>query len=662
MLTAVDRYVEDALRIKSVVGEEDKKVVELLVCDAVEAQLEPLPTGKPIGGPIMLTAESGRGKNYLADCGVCGLPEEWYLSFEAASATAFYYAAEIDPAFLKHRFIYPNEAEAVDTVVEFLRPMFSQATAKKFVTNKNSDGTHVFQELRVEGPITGVVPTTRNTLNRELQTRMLVCELANYENRIKEHTAALSRQFSPDFVADPHGHMVPKWRAALASLTGVRKVVIPFGDHKEFRLSNEDISHGARLWGNLLGLMCAHAWLEQRNREIREVQNGAPAVVATAADYRRAYELLRAVASRSVVNLGETHRKIVQAVYDLKQEDTGPFSSDGYGVRAIAEKAGISPGTVSKNRTFLTKSAGLLYETENGKLHISADADPSWWDGGDVMKGFPRPSEVDGYILSPEGGNSGNTETPDEKPDTYAEKGVSKGGNVAETVETVFPDSPLSSYLNPGESATVEQLERIDKFVREGMSEAAAKAEVLGAAPDGGTVVYAGKGGPGYDVYIGDSVTRGGHDLPRSPWYNPFKVDKPGVKRDGTREEVNDKYTRHLFEPVENYKGKPFDGRHLTERLFETEGKELDGKVLGCWCAGKDGAPEVLTADGPPGFACHCHGQVLLRALRGIKQQAAEKAAESPTGHDVIQGEQQVFEMARESVRSEPLLDDEEEL
>jgi hypothetical protein len=294
----LDRYASDAFKIKSVVGDEDKKVVKLLTCNAVEAQLEPLPTGKPVGGPVMLTGDSGRGKNFLADAAVCGLPEEWYLSFEDASATAFYYAAELDPTFLKHKFIYPNEAEAVDTVVEFLRPMFSQARAKKYVTNKNSDGSHVFQEIHVEGPITGVVPTTRNTLNRELQTRMLVCELENYEGRIKEHTAALSRQFSPDFVADPHGHMVPKWRAAFRSLTEVRKVVIPFGDHEGFKLSNEDISHGARLWGNLLGLMCAHAWLEQRNREIREVKGGARAVVATAEDYEAAYDLIKDVGSR----------------------------------------------------------------------------------------------------------------------------------------------------------------------------------------------------------------------------------------------------------------------------------------------------------------------------------------------------------------------------
>jgi hypothetical protein len=387
----LDRYVDDACKIKGVVGDEDREAVKLITCNAAEAQLEPLPTGKPIGGGVMLTGGSGRGKNYLSDAAVSGLPASWYLAFEVASATAFYYAAEVNPAFLKHKFIYPNEAEAVDTVVEFLRPMLSQAKAKKYVTNKNSDGSHVFQEISVEGPITGVIPTTRNTLNRELQTRLLVCELEDYEGRIKDHTAALSRQNSPEFMADLHGELISKWRAALPSLTDVRKVVIPFAGREEFRLSNEDISHGARLWGNLLGLMCAHAWLEQRNREKRDVK-GSKAVVATAEDYEAAYKRDQ---ERRQPFYSQPRR------YTPQDRASRPRPQGGRQVRfrrllgpGVAKKAGISPGTISKNRTFLTISAGLLYETESKQLQIVDDIDPKLLEDVDVkneMKGFPDP-------------------------------------------------------------------------------------------------------------------------------------------------------------------------------------------------------------------------------------------------------------------------------
>lgn len=35
-----------------------------------------------------------------------------------------------------------------------------------------------------------------------------------------------------------------------------------------------------------MGLMCAHAWLEQRNRRLVTLPSGEAAVVATAEDYR----------------------------------------------------------------------------------------------------------------------------------------------------------------------------------------------------------------------------------------------------------------------------------------------------------------------------------------------------------------------------------------
>ena len=82
----------------------------------------------------------------------------WYRAFTIASAQAFYWAAKVAPAFLKHCFIYPNEIEAVDAVTEFLRPMLSQGHAEKFVVNKDDNGSFQFESINVEGPITGPGP------------------------------------------------------------------------------------------------------------------------------------------------------------------------------------------------------------------------------------------------------------------------------------------------------------------------------------------------------------------------------------------------------------------------------------------------------------------------------------------------------------------------
>lgn len=83
------RYVEDVARIHGVV--KDRGILRLQVLVATGAQLEPLPNGRPAGANLMLTAEAGRGKNYVCDAAAAALPEGWCLPFESASAKSLFY-------------------------------------------------------------------------------------------------------------------------------------------------------------------------------------------------------------------------------------------------------------------------------------------------------------------------------------------------------------------------------------------------------------------------------------------------------------------------------------------------------------------------------------------------------------------------------------------
>lgn len=80
-----------------------------------------------------------------------------------------------------------------------------------------------------------------------------------------------------------------------------------------------------------------------------------------------------------------------------------------------------------------------------------------------------------------------------------------------------------------------------------------------------------------YDVYIGRP----------SKWGNPFAIG-----RDGTREEVIDKYRTWLLGQPELLAALP----------------ELKGKVLGCWCA-----PQA------------CHGDVLAKLASGEGNVSSEE-------------------------------------
>jgi len=439
----------------------DKEPLELALLVALGAQLEPLPNGRPLGASILLTAQAGRGKNHIVDAAVKPLPEEFYFAFEIASGQSLYYKADEDPEFLKHTFAYPNEIEGAEALWEFLRPMLSKGWAKKIVTAKDLDGNMTTRTIIVEGPVTIAIPTIRNKTDEQLQTRLLVAELPDYPGRVKHHAAAVSRQLLPDAAIADYSHEKFLWQEGLRQLTSVRKVVFPL-PHPDFALDDDQVSHGARLWANLLSIMATHAWLEQRNRRLLDLGEGRVAIEATPDDYEAAYRIFTKVCKRTVVNLSDTHRKILDALCDLQNEFP---NREGFPQREIAKGAGVSLSTVSDNKTFLVTSAKLLRETEHG-LCLVEGAEPSWWTSGDLMKGLPTPQKVRSWWedrnLPPEGtehveqaehaakqGQGSHTygENPvrhsaEQEPNTFGEGSTDEGD--AEHVRQVFGSLPNS--------------------------------------------------------------------------------------------------------------------------------------------------------------------------------------------------------------------------
>ena len=392
----LSRFVEDAATIQGVVGE--REPLKLLTLNAFGAQLALQPNGKPLGSNVVLTAEWGRGKNHLCDAVATLLPEEFYLPFESASAKSLYYRAQEDPKILAHKWLYLNEAEAMDQLVEMLRPLLSGGKASHLTVNQ-VDGQNAAQELTVEGPVTITIPTIRNTLDRQLQSRLLTADLPDYEGRVASHSRAASKLLLPGYANENYSPRIRHWRAALRSLTAVRRVVFPL-DHEGFCFDRDDVSHGARLWTNLLGLQSTHAMLERRNREEMKLPNGERAIVATPADYEVAYNVFKATCERSVQNLSETHRKILNGLYELTKKDNKRHWSDrkqGWSQRAIERHTGVSQSTISAQRSFLTKSLKLVLEDNKGRLRLAEDVDPSLWETDDALDGFPRPAQVSAW-------------------------------------------------------------------------------------------------------------------------------------------------------------------------------------------------------------------------------------------------------------------------
>jgi len=52
---------------------------------------------------------------------------------------------------------------------------------------------------------------------------------------------------------------------------------------------------------------------------------------------------------------------------------------------------------MSDNKTFLVNSAKLVLEPEGGGLALVEGAEPSWWEKGHVLAGFPKPEQVQAW-------------------------------------------------------------------------------------------------------------------------------------------------------------------------------------------------------------------------------------------------------------------------
>ena len=95
------------------------------------------------------------------------------------------------------------------------------------------------------------------------------------------------------------------------------------------------------------------------------------------------------------------------------------------------------------------------------------------------------------------------------------------------------------------------------------------------------------------DEYVGRHCKRGGWDLNKSFWCNPF------TKKDGCIENICLKYYWYVRQKPE-----------MVKRL-----EELRGKVLGCWCdITLDETRDVMERINKP----RCHAEVLMRLLYDI--------------------------------------------
>jgi len=167
-----------------------------------------------------------------------------------------------------------------------------------------------------------------------------------------------------------------------------------------------------------------------------------------------------------VVNISDTHRKILDSLYDLQQQFP---NRKGFTQREIAKEGKdvpseqrVSQGSISNNKTFLVTSAKLMKETEYG-LALVEGAEPSWWSQDGIMTGLPTPEQVRAWWEDsdpdpgppPKSANRANhLNTEDESdynPDTYG--GRDDYSAIHQGLITISPDGDQGQHLDSDYSA-----------------------------------------------------------------------------------------------------------------------------------------------------------------------------------------------------------------
>jgi hypothetical protein len=282
---------------------------------------------------------------------------------------------------------------------------------------------------------------------------------------VKEHSSAVSAQLLPEAATADYSREAFLWREGLRQLTAHRRVVFPLR-HPDFALDDDQVSHGARLWANLLSVMASHAWLEQRNR-LLDLGEGRVSIEAIPDDYAAAYRIFNKVCKRTVANISDTHRKILNSLYELQQQFP---NREGFTQREIAKEGKdvpseqrVSQGSISNNKTYLVTSAKLMKETEYG-LALVEGAESSWWSKDGIMRGLPTPEQVrawwDDTHSPPKSANLANhliteDETGD-NPDTYGERDDYRA--IYQGLTTIGPDGDQGQRLDTDHSAISEGL------------------------------------------------------------------------------------------------------------------------------------------------------------------------------------------------------------
>ncbi len=302
----------------------------------------------------LLVGIPGTGKSYTLKVVLALLPAEAYHEIDAGSPRVLIY----DDADLRHRLVIFGEADSLpagedNPAASAVRTLLQDHHLRyKVVVRDSETGQYVVQDVDKPGPSV-LITTAIKRLKPQLDSRLFSLEVPE---DVKQVRAALKTQASIelDGYADPDPALIAYqgYVQALAPWD----VVVPFAE----RLSKEVGRSLAapriiRDLSRLHSLIKAVTILRHKHRQ----QNAKGRWVATVADYRTVYTLVKEMYEATVTGASKGVREAVEAVRTLLKKTDGPVT-----VTMVAKHLGINKMAASRRVHVAIKNEWLINKEE----------------------------------------------------------------------------------------------------------------------------------------------------------------------------------------------------------------------------------------------------------------------------------------------------------
>ena len=325
-----------------------------LICSTIDSRLLLPDASGQQGLGLKIWGAQGTGKSHILESCLKIQDESSYHSISIGSDKSFFYLTKS----MKNTAIILAEALKLernrDSEFGFvLRTLLSEGSAAHQVTSKNARGVFQTQKRIVEGPISLISTTTKERLEKQIESRMISIssdESTEQTKKILAKTAAIAASGTPGI----DKKQIDAWKHFHKEL-GQAQVIVPFAQDISAKVATATLLSIAtrRSFKQLLGLIKAIAIVYQAQRKPDQPNR----LIAKIQDYYMAYQLLGEIFEEGIANQNETDQNRLQSI-----NTTNPIQ-----MTTLAQQWSVSKNAVSKWLKRFVKDGFIFWCDQQGK-------------------------------------------------------------------------------------------------------------------------------------------------------------------------------------------------------------------------------------------------------------------------------------------------------